>query len=470
MARYIIEIICFQAIFLVGYKVFLKKETFFTYNRMYLLITPILAIILPFLKIAALQAMIPVQEVVKVLPEAISESYNVAALDTIKPTPVIISTTSGYELNWMHVYYIGVVISALLFGYKLFQFSRLLRFKEKGKRVIILPDSTQAFTFFNYVFLGEKLSPLSRKQILAHEHIHIKQRHTLDLLLFEVLRIVFWCNPLVYLFQKEITLIHEYLADGHAVGNTSKKQYYEELLNTAFDTKQFSFINPFFNHSLIKKRIIMLQKTKSKQIAKAKYLFLVPALFAILVYTACTDATAGGTGYSTSDSEIIKNIEVLKNSIAKQGNLTEEEEKALKVLTAVTSKDKDILKDNTYDDVLNDLDIPFGVLEQVPAFPGCSGSKEEIKKCTTQKIKEHATKEFNGKLPEQLGLTGIKRVVAVFKIDVEGNIVNVRARGAHPQLEKEAIRVIKTLPKMTPGEKDGKKVGVLYELPFTFSL
>lgn len=214
----------------------------------------------------------------------------------------------------------------------------------------------------------------------------------------------------------------------------------------------------------------MLQKTKSKQIAKSKYLFLVPALFFILVYTACTDAQANGTGYSTSDSEIIKNIEILKNSIAKQGSLTEEEERALKVLTAVTSNDADILKDSTYDDVLNDLDIPFGVLEQVPTFPGCSGSKDEIKACTAQKIKAHATKEFDAKLPEQLGLTGVKRVLAVFKIDVEGNVVNVRARGAHPQLEKEAIRVIKTLPKMIPGEVDGKKVGVLYELPFTFSL
>ncbi|WP_299684099.1 M56 family metallopeptidase [uncultured Dokdonia sp.] len=466
-----IEIICFQAIFLIGYKVFLKKETFFTYNRMYLLITPLLAIVLPFLKIAELQRMIPVQEVATVLPEVILESYATTAIDIVNPMGVVISNTpNGYVFDWIHIYYIGILISILLFGYKIVQFTHLFRFKEKGKRIIIVPDSTVAFTFFNYVFLGEKLSPLSRKRILAHEYIHIKQRHTLDLLFFEVLRIVFWFNPLVYIYQKEITLVHEYLADGHAVANTSKKQYYEELLNTVFDTKQMSFINPFFNHSIIKKRIIMLQKTKSKKIAKAKYLFLVPALFSILVYTACTDAQAGGTGYSSSDSEIIKNIEVLKNSIAKQGGLTEEEERALKVLTAVTANDKDILKDSTYDEVLNDLDIPFGVIEKVPTFPECSGTLKEIKKCTSQKIKIHANKGFNAKLPEELGLTGIKRVVAVFKIDTAGNIVDVRARGAHPKLEKEAIRVIKTLPQMIPGEHNGKKVSVLYELPFTFNL
>ena len=137
MTRYIIEILCFQAIFLVGYKVFLKKETFFTYNRMYLLITPILSIILPFLKIAALQTMIPVQEVATVLPEVILESYNTPNIDTVKPTTILISNTPGYRFSWMHVYYIGMTISALLFSYKLFQFTRLFRFKEKKKRVII---------------------------------------------------------------------------------------------------------------------------------------------------------------------------------------------------------------------------------------------------------------------------------------------------------------------------------------------
>ncbi|MFC4636642.1 M56 family metallopeptidase [Dokdonia ponticola] len=447
----------------------MKKETFFTYNRMYLLITPILAIVLPFLKIAALQALIPVQEVAEILPEIILENFDDTIVDTTNSTGVIISETKGYVFNWMHVYYIGLVISTLIFSYKLFHCMRLFRFKEKGKHIIILPDSTQAFTFFNYIFLGEKLSPLSRKRILTHERIHIKQRHTLDLLFFEVLRIVFWFNPFIYLFQKEITLVHEYLADGYAIGNISKKQYYEELLNTAFDTKQFSFINPFFNHSIIKKRIIMLQKTKSKQIAKAKYLFLVPALFSILVYTACTDAQAGGTSYSNSDSEIIRNIEMLKNSIAKQGELTEEEEKALKVLTAVTSKDEHILRDSTYDDVLNDLDIPFAVVQQVPTYKECSGSKEEIAKCTSQKVSMHVNKEFNMDLPKELGIVGVRtKITTVFKIDVEGNIVNVRARGGHPKLEEEAIRVVKTIPKMIPGKHEGKTVGVLYELPIIF--
>lgn len=470
MERYIIEILCFQALFLFVYIVFLKKETFFTYNRVYLLITPILAIGLPFIKIVALQTLFPVQEVATFLPETIFENADKPIGITTDEIHIGASNASSPLFTWMHVYYIGIVISILILSYKIAQFASLFRYKEKGKRIIILPDSTQAFTFFNYVFLGDKLSALSRKQILAHEHIHIKQKHTWDLLFFELLRIVLWFNPFVYMFQKEIVLVHEYLADGHAMKQTSKKQYYEELLNTAFETNHFSFINSFFNHSIIKKRIIMLQKTKSKQIAKAKYLFLLPALFSILVYTACSDAKANGTSYNTSDSEIIKNIEILRNSIAKQGNLTEEEELALKALSAVTTKQEGILKDGTYDDALNYLDVPFAILDQVPTFPECSGTKDEIKKCTVETIKTLANKEFDTTLPKRLGLRGIKRVVAVFKIDIEGNIVNVRARGGHPKLEEEAIRVVKTLPKMIPGKHDGKTVSVLYEIPFTFSL
>jgi hypothetical protein len=263
-------------------------------------------------------------------------------------------------------------------------------------------------------------------------------------------------------------MLQEYMADAKVVSQKDKKEYYQGLLSQVFQTESISFINPFFNHSIIKKRIIMLQKTKSKQILKAKYLFLLPALFSILVYTACTDANAMNTGYNTSDSEIIKNIEILKNSIAKQGELSEEEERALKVLTAVTSNDENILKDGTYDDVLNDLDIPFAVVEQVPIFKECSGSKEELKECTTQTMSKLVNKEFNTKLAGELNLKGVNKLVVIFKIDVTGNIVNIRASGDHPKLEEEAVRAIKTLPQMIPGKHQGKTVGVLCSLPISF--
>ena len=215
----------------------------------------------------------------------------------------------------------------------------------------------------------------------------------------------------------------------------------------------------------------MLQKTKSKQILKSKYLFLLPALFSILVYTACTDASAKGVGDNTSDSEIIKNIEILKNSIAKQGGLSEEEERALKVLTAVTTNDEDILKDSTYDDVLNDLNIPFGVIHKAPVYPGCENlSNDEAKACFAQKLSQFVSNEFDASIGKKHNLTGNQKVFVRFKIDNTGQVTNIKANTDIPALQAEAERVAAKLPRMTPGEQDGKKVSVLYTLPISFTV
>lgn len=475
MIHYILQIVAFQLLFLVIYDVFLKKETFFNWNRAYLLITPIISFVLPFIKISAIRETIPSEYMISLPEVLIGEAIPEKVLQQRALREVVISGVEiPPEIPWMTILWIsGVVVSLALFVYKMLKIQRLKRIgistKKDGIRLVKLPNTDTAFSFFNTIFLGSDLSEKQKENILLHENIHIKERHSLDMLFFEMLRIVCWFNPLVYMYQNKMMMLQEYTADAKVVSQKDKKEYYQGLLAHVFQTENISFVNPFFNHSIIKKRIIMLQKTKSKQILKTKYLFLIPALFSILVYTACTDANAKGVWHTTSDSEIIQNIEILKNSIAKQGNLTEEEERALRVLTAVTSENP--LKDDRYDDVLNDLDIPFGVVHQVPTFKGCSGTKEEITKCTSQKISKHVNKEFNMDVPKELGIVGVTtKIVTVFKIDTKGNIVNVRARGGNAKLEEEAIRVIKTIPQMIPGKHEGKTVSVLYELPITFRI
>ena len=281
MERYIIEVICFQGLFLLVYHTFLKKETFFNYNRWFLVGTPILALILPLIKIETLGSMV-------------AEQYFFTQLPTIfigdqEATAIASSTTpeATFTINWLFVYGSGVVLS-LLFGlskyiqlYKLYKFQSL---ENHGRpRIITLPKSDAAFTFFNTVFLGDQLDTLSRKHILSHELVHVKQGHSWDLLLFELLRIIFWFNPLVYIYQKNIALVHEYIADAEASKNEHKQHYYEKLLNATFGTQQLSFVNTFFNHSIIKKRIVMLQKSRSKQIAKIKYLGVLPLILGILI-------------------------------------------------------------------------------------------------------------------------------------------------------------------------------------------
>jgi len=113
-------------------------------------------------------------------------------------------------------------------------------------------------------------------------------------------------------------------------------------------------------------------------------------------------------------------------------------------------------------------DVPFAIIEEVPGYPGCKGSNAEKKKCFMAKIQKHVGRKYNTGLAGDLGLDpGKKKVYVQFKINKLGNIVDVRARGPHKRLEKEAIRVISLLPKMSPGRQRGRPVGVKYTLPVT---
>jgi len=123
--------------------------------------------------------------------------------------------------------------------------------------------------------------------------------------------------------------------------------------------------------------------------------------------------------------------------------------------------------DDTKDEELED--IPFAVIEDVPIFPGCEKLDKNLQKmCLQNQIKKHVAANFNTDLANELGLdAGKKKVYVVFKIDKNGEVVDLRARGPHKRLEMEAMRVVKLLPKMIPGKLRGKNVGVKYTLPIT---
>lgn len=117
-------------------------------------------------------------------------------------------------------------------------------------------------------------------------------------------------------------------------------------------------------------------------------------------------------------------------------------------------------------------DVPFAVIENVPIYPGCEGEKgnDAKKKCMSDKVSAFINKKFNTDLASDLGLSGRQRISVQFKIDKSGKVIDVRARAPHPRLEKEAVRVVESLPDMTPGKQRGKPVGVLYSLPIVFDI
>ncbi|UJH90779.1 blaR1 peptidase M56 [Antarcticibacterium sp. 1MA-6-2] len=397
---------------------------------------------------------------------------------------------------WLLVYGTGVVVSLGIFFRKFQNLSRLFRFRaisaEKNLRIIEVPNSNIACTFYRTIFLGDQLTETEKLQILSHELVHVKQKHSLDLLFFEILKIIFWFNPLVYIYQNRMAAVHEFIADASVVKSTPKRSYYEQLLNSAFNTTNISFINQFINQSLIKKRIVMLQKSRSKTTAKLKYLVMIPLVMAMLTYVACSDENSS-MNYQEEDS-----LSQYSYTMNKQEEMSNEKREIHKkyedflinnpdyvswatiegnqITYSVHSRNEEVPEgyiklevSDKYDMYINlpgstknangeeksetikyekGDDIPFAVIEEVPVFPGCEGleTNEERKNCMSQKIQEHVQKEFNTSLGKQLGLTGRNRVIAIFKINSQGQVIDVRSRAPHPALEEEAKRVINSLP------------------------
>ena len=611
MLHYIIQTIAFQLFFLLVYDVFLKKETFFNWNRMYLLSTAVLSLILPFIKIDSFKQVVP-QDYIVSLPEIMLGQSSENLNNTVVLDAVILENN---PLSfWEILFYVGVIVAFCLFLIKVIKILILVIKNPKqsiGKVVLVeLLNSTAAFSFFHYIFLGEHIKTEDKDTILKHELIHTEQKHTIDLLFFEVLRIVFWFNPFVYMYQNRLATLHEFIADANALKYQDKEQYYQNLLAQVFETKNISFINTFFKQSLIKKRIVMLSKTKSKQVNLFKYVLLIPMVVGMLVYTSAeAQDESNKTSQSTSEFQDL-NVKQLKYlyrdelqdlndkqlkkkyrdellEMEKNGASSSEISKTyissntdfMYVLQRVnyyrqqaffkymadksetseinpsgalnrsyndyldwkkTDEAKEIWENNTHDGMLrlvvNDLknltaeenlkfekkkklleedvfftqlmltdvkgsvanmefrpneyssantqdeskaarlnkvgiNVGYNVIDRAPAFPGCEDlPNNELKKCTKEKINKHISRKFNTDLAGDLGLTGRQRIHTVFKINENGDIVDIKSKGPHPGLEAEAIRVIKTLPKMIPGEHKGEKVTVSYAVPIIFQV
>jgi protein TonB len=154
--------------------------------------------------------------------------------------------------------------------------------------------------------------------------------------------------------------------------------------------------------------------------------------------------------------------------------VVEDEEEVEETIIESTETDEDeaveveeIIEVEEEEEVIED--VPFAIIEDVPIFPGCKGNKAKLKQCFQDKIQKHISRRFNADLASDLGLSpGVKRIIVMFKIDRTGNIVDVMARAPHKRLQEEAIRVVKTLPKIVPGKQRGRPVGVKYSLPIAF--
>jgi TonB family protein len=269
-AHYLLQVNIYLIIFYCFYKLLLDKETYFVLNRLYLVSSGLFSLAIPFLRFELFSE--------KVVSDKLYIS--VSEINTVVNNYAILPQTQD-QYDWgrliVIIYIIGVLGYLLYFVYQLFAINTLFS----------RANANDAFSFFQRKSVAENLP--ERATVDLHEDIHVKQLHTIDVLFFEILGIITWFNPVIYLYKKSIKNIHEYLADEAAAKFQGDKETYALLLlSQAFGVQPSTLMNGFFTKSLIKKRIFMLHKQRSKKTAILKYGLFVPLFALTLVLSSAT--------------------------------------------------------------------------------------------------------------------------------------------------------------------------------------
>ena len=419
---YLLQVNVGLILFYALYKLVCTRDTFFRSRRFILIVSLVLPFILPFIDVREWlesrdrMIMLTHFDYSAVLPEIVVGSEAAETGNRV----FVLSEWIGY------LYLAGVVVLLVRLVVQAFSLYRLIvRMPEKeinGVCVKCLNDPSGPFSFFRWIFMNPaavKEDEIS--EILTHEMAHVKQHHSVDVLLAEMVSICCWMNPFAWLLKREVRLNLEFLADRKVMeAGFATKSYQYHLLGLAYNHKYGLSNN--FNFSHLKQRIIMMNKKKSNGAGHIKYaLFVLPA-FALLV--------AGNISCSQGASE-------------KQD--AKEETVALDSVAAPTDS---VAKDEV-----------FMVAEQMPEFPG--GMKELLKFL-----------QNNLKYPENAMKNNVQgRVIVQFVVEKDGTLTEFKvARSVDPDLDAEALRVLQIMPKWKPGMQRGKIVRVKFTVPVSFKL
>ena len=419
---YLLQVNVGLILFYALYKLVCTRDTFFRSRRFILIVSLVLPFILPFIDVREWlesrdrMIMLTHFDYSAVLPEIVVGSEAAETGNRV----FVLSEWIGY------LYLAGVLVLLVRLVIQAFSLYRLIvRMPEKeinGVRVKCLNAPSGPFSFFRWIFMNPaavKEDEIS--EILTHEMAHVRQHHSVDVLLAEMVSICCWMNPFAWLLKREVRLNLEFLADRKVMeAGFATKSYQYHLLGLAYNHKYGLSNN--FNFSHLKQRIIMMNKKKSNGAGHIKYaLFVLPA-FALLV--------AGNISCSQGASE-------------KQD--AKEETVALDSVAAPTDS---VAKDEV-----------FMVAEQMPEFPG--GMKELLKFL-----------QDNLKYPENAMKNNVQgRVIVQFVVEKDGTLTEFKvARSVDPDLDAEALRVLQTMPKWKPGMQRGKIVRVKFTVPVSFKL
>ncbi len=398
----------------------LRRDRWLQLNLWYLLVAIGFSMVFPFIK----------------LPDGLGQaSQSVASVEEYLVTMnevEISAITAPRTLGVMvDLYLVGVALCAV---YLLFQLAAqvviVIRLRRRhkvyrasdgfdiprGAALMLLDDDTATYSFFNHIVVGTRgLNDDEVRCILAHESLHVRQGHSVDLLFARLLCCLMWFNPFAWLIMREIRAVHEFLADAASIGACGREDYLHLLYRQATGTGYGHITNNFKSINL-KKRIVMMNKSKTR-FGAWKALTALPVA-AVLMVVGCKPAT-------------------VEKADTKEAQMDE----------ATVVED-----DTIYETLVHPVEVD-------PEFPG---GNEALYKYLAQNIK----------YPEKAKADKIEgRVVVGFVIEKDGSISNAEVRrSVNVEMDAEALRVINAMPKWQPGTMEGKPVRVHYNIPITFKL
>lgn len=287
---YLLEANLYLCIFYGFYRLLLHKETFYQLNRYYLIGASIFAFLLPLTQVSYLHGLLKgneIQGLVYVTPTLTAAEISRSSL------------FSGDQ--WITAIYLAAVFALFLrllsSLYRVFSLALHAPKQKHGKIIHIeLKDSAIAFSFFNLLFINPKAR--EKQTIMKHELVHIRQRHSLDILFFEFLLAFNWFNPITWMIKKDIQLLHEYIADEATTSEEVKKHEYAMfLIQNSFGNIPNPLTSQIFNQSILKRRINMLNKKRSAGRARLRLLYVLPLTGGML----CASTLGFTKDYATID-------------------------------------------------------------------------------------------------------------------------------------------------------------------------
>lgn len=466
--------LCLTAFYLV-YKLLLSRETFYGFNRAVVLCIIGTSLLLPLVHVsteapaAGLGGFVVVEGVIAEAVAAEPSGFSVTAAQVC-----------------FAIYIIGVAFFALRWAWSLFSLVRLVRggrvvSRDGGVRVIVVGGDVPPFSWMNNIVVSAADYADSPECILAHERAHVAGRHSVDIMVCDALIVVQWFNPAAWLLKAELQALHEYEADRAVLASGVDARSYQMLLiRKAVGEKLFSMANNL-NQCSLKNRITMMLKRKSNPWRRGRSLLAVPvAAFAVAAFAT-------------------PKAESLSVEIENEGNaLVSSVSPAVKAQVVRTpqaeAKDSDDISTDEFVDMITegfvsktDADglVAYDDSTRGVAFKGMQIIVDENAKGGAPSEGCDESAEFHGgnsalsnwlcaqmRYPEAAAKAGKQgSVYMMFVIDKDGNVTQPKVvKGVDPDLDAEALRMVKAMPKWKPAKLGGKPVAVRYALPIRFRI